>query len=127
MFKTLRPDITPAQVVGLVVVGIPAVATLLRVFGVYDLTDEQIGSLNDLLQWAGIVAAGLFVSDAGLRSARNVSQAKVDAAAVTAPVEDGDFPLTGIDDEDLPDDEEEFASPPPESRIKPDVPEGEGA
>lgn len=75
-----RPNITPAQIIGLLVSGIPIIATLLHVFGVYDLTREQQGALEDALKWAAGVAAVLFVSDAGLRAARNHADAKRPAA-----------------------------------------------
>ena len=122
----VRPSITPAQIIGLLVAGVPAVAKLLQAFGVYEMTGEQTQALNDALQWAAIVAGALFVSDAGLRSARNVATAKVDAAIVT-PVEPKVLLDSGLDeiaDDDLPSDEEEFG---PESGVEPDVPTGDRA
>jgi hypothetical protein len=71
-----RPSITPAQIVGLLVAGLPVLANLLRAFGVYDLTAEQEAALTDTLQWAAIVAGALFVSDAALRVGRNVGVAR---------------------------------------------------
>src|SRR4051794_6943462 len=84
MFKGLRPSLTPAQVAGLLVAGVPLCAAVLRVFGVYDLAPEQIVALNNAIQWAAILAGALFVSDAGLRSARNHADAKVSAATAQA-------------------------------------------
>ncbi len=81
LFKGLRPDITPAQLVGLLVAGVPIVANLLRAFGLYDLTAEQQQALQDTLTWGAVLAGALFVSDAGLRSARNIASANGDTAA----------------------------------------------
>jgi hypothetical protein len=68
-----RPNITPAQIVGLLIAGLPVLANLLRAFGVYDLTNEQEAALTDTLQWASVVAGALFVSDAALRVGRNLA------------------------------------------------------
>lgn len=72
----LRPNITAAQITGLLIMGIPALAQLLHVFGVYDLTLVQQQALEDTLKWVAAVAAVLFVSDAGLRAARNHADAQ---------------------------------------------------
>jgi hypothetical protein len=80
-----RPDLTPAQAIGVAVGGVPVVASLLRAFGVYDAGPEQQQALQDALSW-GVAAAGLlFASDAGLRAARNIADARRDAAALSAP------------------------------------------
>jgi len=80
-----RPDLTPAQVIGVIVGGIPVIASLLRAFGVYDAGPEQEQALQNAVTW-GVAAAGLlFASDAGLRAARNVADARRDAAALSAP------------------------------------------
>lgn len=65
IFRGLRPDITPAQVVALV----GSVVALLVSFGV-DLSAEQRDSILTLV---GILAGLLLVSDAGLRVGRNVA------------------------------------------------------
>src|SRR5690348_2309275 len=81
-----RPNITAAQIAGLLVGGVPIVASLLHVFGVYDLSKEQQDALTTALQW-GVVAAGtLFGADAALRASRNHAHAKVATAeAYKAP------------------------------------------
>jgi hypothetical protein len=79
-----RPNITAAQIVGLLVAALPVLASIGRVFGLYDLTAEQIVVLNDVLQWAAVVAGTLFVADAGLRAARNQAVAKVQQAQILA-------------------------------------------
>lgn len=80
----LRPDVTPAQVVAVLIAGIPILANLLRAFGVFDMGEEQQKALADAVQWGGIAAIGLFLADAGVRSARNVKDGKVQAAALVA-------------------------------------------
>jgi len=80
-----RPDLTPAQLIGVLVAGVPVVANLLRAFGLFDATPEQEQALQDALSWGAVLAGLLFVSDAGLRAARNAADAKRDAAAL-APV-----------------------------------------
>ena len=80
-----RPDLTPAQVIGVIVGGIPVIASLLRAFGVYEASPEQEQALQNAVTW-GVAAAGLlFASDAGLRAARNVADARRDAAVLAAP------------------------------------------
>jgi hypothetical protein len=87
IFQGQRPDITPAQLVALLVGGVPVVANLLHVFGVYDLSTEQQDSLIKTLQWGGLVAIGLLGADAGLRSARGHADARVKVAALSNPSE----------------------------------------
>lgn len=59
-----KPDITPIQVVS----GIPLLANLLNVFGVYNLTPEQTDSLEKFGLWA----IALIFGDAAIRIGRNV-------------------------------------------------------
>jgi hypothetical protein len=131
IFQGLRPDVTPAQLVALFVGGVPVIATLLHVFGVYDLSEEQQDALTKAIQWGGLVAIALFGADAGLRAARGHAAAKVDSAAIsvkseppvgpTAPAPTatpapttvpaaGAMPASGAEPEEpsLPTDEEEF-------------------
>lgn len=61
-----RPDITPAQLIGLV----PVIAALLRAFGVFDMTPEQTQALTDAVT-AGIALIGF---DAILRVGRNLAR-----------------------------------------------------
>jgi len=60
-----RPDITPAQIIGLV----PVVASLLKAFGVYDLSPEQQQALQDAVT-AGLALIG---ADAVIRVGRSLS------------------------------------------------------
>lgn len=103
-----RPEVTTAQRLALLAGGIPIAATLLRVFGVYDLNPEQLGALNDAVQYGSLLAGALILGDAGLRVGRNVADSKVNAAAVTggaAELDDEPDP-----DEPLPADADEFAA-----------------
>lgn len=59
-----RPDITPIQIIS----GIPLLANLLNVFGVYSLTPEQTDSLEKF----GIWAIALIFGDAAIRIGRNL-------------------------------------------------------
>lgn len=85
IFKGTKPDITPAQVIGLLIAGVPVAAKLGAAFAIFTLTAVQQAALNEALQWAAVVAGALFLSDAGLRAARNGAAAKRDAAALLAP------------------------------------------
>lgn len=60
-----RPDITPAQLVGLV----PLLAEFLHAFGVFDLSAAQQDSLSKLV----LGAVGLFGADAFIRFGRNLA------------------------------------------------------
>lgn len=119
-----RPDITPAQIAGLV----PVTADLLHAFGVYTMTEAQRTSLTR----AVIVGGALIIGDAIVRVGRNVKDGAVEAAALQseqvppgAPTEPGgvvpvEAPLDpdeieaelgdelDVDEDDLPSDEEEF-------------------
>lgn len=134
MLKGTRPDLTPAQIIGLLIAAVPALASLLRAFGVFDLTAVQTAALTEALQWAAVAASTLFVADAGLRAARNAAEAKTIAAVATSsdpqgtalaaglstgPATDPTTGLTEVSDpeaeevraEDLPDDDTEFEDP----------------
>ena len=74
-----RPDITPPQVVAMLVGGIPIVAELLHAFGIYDISLEQQEALSNSVTWAGILAAALIGGDAILRTGRNARRGKVEA------------------------------------------------
>jgi hypothetical protein len=84
VFRGQRPDVTPAQVVAVLVAGVPAVATLGSVFGIADLTREQQDALSEVLKWSTVLAGLLIGGDATLRTARNMGDAKRDAAAMLA-------------------------------------------
>lgn len=162
-FSGDRPDITPAMVAAFLIAGIPVIANLLQVFGLYDLSKEQEKALQDTIQWAIIGGVGLIAGDSYLRGKRNEHDATVTAAMLTPTsptavvATDGGTAVSnppaapalaaagvqsngttysepegappaedGLDDEEaLPSDEEEFASP-PEPNIaataKPDKP-----
>jgi len=78
-----RPDITAAQIAAVLVAGVPAIATLLTSFGVGDVNAAQQDALSGALTWAVVLAGVLIGGDAALRSARNLADAKTDAAAMT--------------------------------------------
>lgn len=85
LFQGPRPDITPPQLVAMVIAGIPILATLLRAFGVYDLSVEQQKALNDAVTWAAVFAGALIGGDAVLRTGRNIRKGHVEAALVSDP------------------------------------------
>jgi hypothetical protein len=111
ILKGNRPDITPAQIPAIVL----AVATVLSVFGVYDLSTDQ----QNALVVAGGLALTLIVGDAKIRGDRNKADATVAAAGIVAngtaghAAAPGAPPLELEDGGDLVGDEEELASPPP--------------
>lgn len=76
-----RPAITPAQLVAVLIAGIPATAKLLEAFGVYSLSPVQQDALSGALTWLGVLAGVLIGADAALRAARNAAHAKVATAA----------------------------------------------
>ena len=127
--STLRPDVTVAQKVAVIVAGVPIISNLLAAFDVFTVTAAQQDALSDSITWGGIVAAALLASDTGIRAARNHAQGKVDAALLTpvqppsnvspviAPAVDQGADV--VADADLPGDEEEFASPPPDASNTP--------
>jgi hypothetical protein len=145
------PDITPAQVIALVLAGVPLVLTIVGVH----LAPSQLAALDDLRN----LGLGLFGADAVIRTGRNYRDARITAAALM-PVEPEQASLMlaaqhvehvpfempskraegvadegGIDDEErgllaqldagvLPPDHEEFgAGEEPESRRVPDDPD----
>lgn len=124
IFEGTMPDVTPAQLIAILLGGVPVIATLLNSFGIYDLSPEQQDALTSTLQWAGVLAIGLFGADAGLRAARNNADARVKAAMLPGPSlppelpgASRDLPLAPDDDllgaqrdvtGELPSDDEEF-------------------
>jgi hypothetical protein len=78
-------DVTPAQLTGLLLAGLPVAASLLRGLGVYDVSKGQQQALRDAGQWGAISGIGLFLADAGLRSVRSHEDAQVQVASL-APV-----------------------------------------
>ena len=78
------PDVTPPQVVGLAIAGIPILAQLLRAFGIYDLDADQQRALSDTVTWATVAGGTLIGGDALLRTGRNVRRGNVEAAVVQA-------------------------------------------
>jgi len=77
--KGSMPDITPPQIVAMLVGGIPICAELLRAFGVYDLNVEQQDALSNVVTWAGVLAGALIGGDALLRTGRNLRSGRVEA------------------------------------------------
>lgn len=80
-----RPDITPPQIVATVIAGVPIVASLLRAFGVYDLSIEEEVALSDTVTWASVLAGALIGGDAILRTGRNLRKGQVEAALAIGP------------------------------------------
>src|SRR3954451_4442648 len=115
VFSGKRPDFTPAQMAAVLVAGVPAVATLLSAFGIYELSREQQDALAGVLTWSAVLAGLLIGSDATLRTARHVVDARRDVAALAGagvaapalPMHDEEVELEAS--AGLPSDEEEFA------------------
>ena len=96
----------------MLVAGVPGIATLLAAFGVVDLDAAQQDALTGALTWSAVLAGLLIGGDATLRSARNVADAKTDAAALAAA---SPTPLSPEDDlEDYEADFEEEDGPGPD-------------
>jgi hypothetical protein len=93
-----QPDITPAQLVGVIVAGVPVIATLLRAFGLYEVTPDQQHALQETVTWGAVLGGALFASDAGLRAARNHGNARRHAAELAAP--GGPRVLPKVDEQD---------------------------
>lgn len=114
IFGGLRPDITPAQVTGLLVAGVPILANLLAAFGIFHPTPEQQDALIQAAKWGGVGAGTLFLGDAHLRSSRARADAHVQAAAMVTQQPAGEPALDpGVDivpDTDLPSDATEFGA-----------------
>lgn len=83
LVKGQMPDITPPQLVAMVVAGIPIIAELLRAFGVYDLSIQQQDALSNAVTWAGVLGGALIGGDALLRTGRNLRKGAVEAALVS--------------------------------------------
>jgi len=76
------PEVTPPQIAGLMIGGIPIIAEALRAFGVYDLSLEQQDALSNAVTWATVLGGALIGGDAILRTGRNLRRGQVEAAAV---------------------------------------------
>lgn len=126
IIRGTKPDITPAQIVALLVAGVPVLSNLLFAFGIYTLSSVQADALTDTLMWGGAFAALLTFSDAAIRNGRNKRDGAVEAAAVMAQSAPPLTPITMVTGhmdmtgEALPTDREEFAEP--ETRMAPDPP-----
>ena len=120
-----RPDITPAQVIAVLIAGIPIIVNLLQVFGLFDTTPEQEQALTETMTWAGVLAALLVASDAGVRTARNVADSRRDAAALSVPGGPSELPGAFALDDDLTGDEQTLAAMLGETGTLPDLPEEE--
>ncbi|HEV7918413.1 MAG TPA: hypothetical protein VGO97_02445 [Solirubrobacterales bacterium] len=145
-----RPDLTPAQAAAVVIGGVPLIANLLFVFGVFDGTFAQTEVLRDSLTWGVILAGLLILGDAALRMARNSADAVVKASALASTLEAPDAmqhhahtgeaadplsidELATVDTEadrfveaDLPSDEEELEAGPPSAGKPAAIPTGVG-
>jgi hypothetical protein len=144
LFSGHRPDLTPAQIGGVLVAGVPIIANLLHVFGIFDLSKGQEQALQDSISHGVVLAGLLFGGDAAVRASRNHHDATVKAAALSSSQSldpatidkvvsdpgETDGPVAGAD---LPSDEDEFAdgagpddegdSAAPETATTPDEPE----
>jgi hypothetical protein len=90
--KGPMPDITPPQIIGMALAGIPILAQLLRAFGVYDLSLEEQAALSDAVTWTSVVAGALISSDAILRVGRNLRRGHVESSIVQAQIAMGQTP-----------------------------------
>lgn len=115
IFRGPRPDITPAMVIAAI---FAAAAPICLLIGV-DLSSAQLDALEQLR----LVAVALVGGDAAIRIGRNYADGKTQAAAHLAAAQAGppaledpgvvDVEADQVADDELPDDEAEFASPPP--------------
>lgn len=81
---SVRPDVTPAQIIGVAVAAVPIVANIAQAFGVWTATPAELDSLNQAGQWAIATSGVLFIGDAAIRVGRNLADSRVDAAVHTA-------------------------------------------
>jgi hypothetical protein len=119
-----RPDLTPAQVVA----GVPVLANLLHVFGVFSLDAAQTDSLEKTIGYGMALVAG----DAAVRIGRNLKDARVEATAIGMPGEptaktpgleaehvnlmDADQDLDdGLDDDEF--DDDDLVTVPPDADV----------
>jgi hypothetical protein len=92
--KGPMPDVTPPQIIGLAIAGIPILAQLLRAFGIYDLSLEAQAALSDAVTWATVAGGALIGGDAILRTGRNLRRGNVESAVVQAQIAAGQPPTT---------------------------------
>jgi len=90
--KGPMPDVTPPQVIGLAIAGIPILAQLLRAFGIYDLSIEAQAALSDAVTWATVAGGALIGGDALLRTGRNLRRGNVESSIVQAQIAMGQTP-----------------------------------
>jgi hypothetical protein len=90
------PDITPPQIAGLIVGGIPILAELLRAFGIYDIGIAQQEALSNAVTWASVLGGALIGSDAILRTGRNIRRGQVESATVEAQIATGQVPPPAV-------------------------------
>ena len=83
IFQGRRPDITAAQIGAVLVAGVPAIATLLTAFGAAT-SRRPAGRALRRADLVGDPRRPADRGDATLRAARNLADAKTDAAAMTA-------------------------------------------
>lgn len=123
-----RPDITPVQATAIAVAGVPIVSKLLAAYGVYTPSPLQLASLKDATGWAVGAAASLVLGDGIVRTARNVKDGRVEAAAMVAGSAPPQAPEALAPDlpleEELPTDAEEFAEEPESRRAAEDPARG---
>jgi hypothetical protein len=89
----VRPDVTPAQLAGVLLAGLPIAANLLHGLGVYDVPKDQQQALRDAGRWGAVSAVGLFLADAALRSARSYADAQVQVASLAPPPAQAGTPI----------------------------------
>src|SRR4051812_8509667 len=112
-----RPDVTAGQIAAVIVAGVPSLATLLSAFGLGDLSAAQQDALSGALTWSAVLAGVLIGGDAALPAARNLGDARTDAAAMTsgerlAPGDGLEDPAVDLEEDEgapVADDEEFFA------------------
>jgi hypothetical protein len=86
------PDVTPPQIIGLAIAGIPILAQLLRAFGIYDLSVEAQAAMSDAVTWATVAGGALIGGDALLRTGRNLRRGNVESSIVQAQIAMGQVP-----------------------------------
>lgn len=83
IFSGNRPDITPAQIGGFLIGGIPILANLGQAFGIFALSQAEQDSLKQAAEWGVVGGGALFFADAHIRNGRNKADAARDAAVLS--------------------------------------------
>lgn len=116
VFQGISPDITPAQVKGLLLVIIPAGSKYLAGLGVYHISAAGQAQLTKALTGTTALAIIVIIADAIIRTGRNVANPGMLKAGISSTLDKVGPEFAHEAESLLPvlvTDAEEFASPPP--------------